>query len=95
VYRCSSERDQELIQHRRLLHDAEQASLTKTQAVADLQDELQDRGMKLVDRENNIANLLTQIHELQLLQAPAPVADPAAPTANPVEAAPSFDVEDD
>jgi hypothetical protein len=48
-----------------------------------------------MNRENEIANLLAQIHQLQLLEAPALVANPTAHVANPAEAAPSSDVEDD
>jgi hypothetical protein len=48
---------------------------------------LQEREFKLVNRDNEINNLLAQIHRLQLQQAPAP----AAPAEDP---APSLDVED-
>jgi hypothetical protein len=64
-----------------------------------LQEEVQEREGKLQDhkmnRDNEIANLVAQIHQLQKLYAPAPVVNPIAPAANPAEAAPSFDVEDD
>jgi hypothetical protein len=36
LYGCSSEHDQKLTQYRRLLHDAEQASLIKAQEIEDL-----------------------------------------------------------
>jgi hypothetical protein len=51
-------------------------------------EELQEHEIELTNKDNEIANLLAQIHQLQLQQAPSPVA-PA------VYHAPSSDVENE
>jgi hypothetical protein len=48
---------------------------------------VQEREFKLANRDNEIDNLMSQIHELQLQQAPAP----ATPAEDP---APSSNVDD-
>jgi hypothetical protein len=53
----------------------------------ELKEEVQDRGVALMNRDNIINNLQAEIHELQQHQAPAP----AAPTE---DADPTSDVDE-
>jgi chromosome segregation ATPase len=48
----------------------------------ELKEEVQDRGVALMNRDNIINNLQAEIHELQQHQAPAPAAptEDAGPT---------------
>jgi chromosome segregation ATPase len=50
----------------------------------ELEEEVQDRGVALTNRDNIIDNLQAEIHELQQHQVPAPVApaEHADPTSN-------------
>jgi hypothetical protein len=50
----------------------------------ELEEEVQDRGVVLTNRDNIIDNLQVEIHELQQHQAPAPAApaDDADPTSD-------------
>jgi hypothetical protein len=93
--RHSSERDQELLRHRVLLWTTEEATKVKArefeefQTVKDLeinnmQEEVQDRGVALTNRDNIIDNLQDEIHELQQHQTPAPAtpAEDADPTSD-------------
>jgi hypothetical protein len=93
--RHSSERDQELLRHRVLLWTTEEATKVKAhefeefQTVKDLeinnmQEEVQDRGVALTNRDNIIDNLQDEIHKLQQHQAPAPAtpAEDADPTSD-------------
>jgi chromosome segregation ATPase len=50
----------------------------------DLEEEVQDRGVALTNRDNIIDNLQAEIHEVQQQQAPAPTApaEDADPTSN-------------
>jgi chromosome segregation ATPase len=52
--------------------------------VEELEEEVQDRGVALANRDNTIDNLHAEIHELQQHQAPAPAAsaEDADPTSN-------------
>jgi hypothetical protein len=78
--RRSSKRDQELLRHRVLLHMAEESAKVKArefeelQTVKDLEiqgmqekleEEVQDHGVALANRDNIIDNLQAEIHELQ------------------------------
>jgi hypothetical protein len=100
--RCSSERDQKLLQHRVLLWMAEESTKVKAyefeeyQTVKDLEiqgmqeeleeleEEVQDHGVALTNRDNIIDNLQTEIHKLQQHQVPAPAApaEDADPTSD-------------
>jgi chromosome segregation ATPase len=69
--------------------ELENLQATKSQEIEDLQEELhehdeelQEHEIDLGNKDNKIANLLAQIHQLQLQQAPAtaaPAADPTPP----------------
>jgi hypothetical protein len=50
----------------------------------EVEEEVQDRGVALTNRDNIIDNLRAEIHELQQHQAPAPIApaEDADPTLN-------------
>jgi hypothetical protein len=78
--RRSSKRDQELLRHRVLLQMAEESAKVKArefeelQTVKDLEiqgmqekleEEVQDHGVALANRDNIIDNLQAEIHELQ------------------------------
>jgi chromosome segregation ATPase len=91
-----------LLRYRDLLRTAQEATAVKAareleefQATKDqefenmqeCEEEVQEHEFELVNRDNEIDNLLAHIHELQLQQAPAP----AAPAKDPT---PSSDVED-
>jgi chromosome segregation ATPase len=96
----SSERNQELLQHRVLLRTAEEFTKVKArefeefQTVKDLEiqgmqeeleeleEEVQDHGVALANKDNIIDNLQAEIHELQQHQAPTPaaLAEDADPT---------------
>jgi hypothetical protein len=100
--RCSSERDQKLLQHRVLLWMVEESTKVKAyefeeyQTVKDLEiqrmqeeleeleEEVQDHGVALTNRDNIIDNLQVEIHELQQHQAPTPTspAEDADPTSD-------------
>jgi chromosome segregation ATPase len=74
--------------------ELEEFQATKDQEIENLQEQLekceeevQERKFELLNRDNEIDNLLAQIHKLQLQQALAPV----TPAEDP---APSSDVED-
>jgi chromosome segregation ATPase len=87
--RCSSKRDQELLQHHVLLRTAKESTKVKTHEFQEfqttndleiqsmqeeLEEEVQDRGVALANRDNIIDNLQAEIHELQQHYAPAPAA---------------------
>jgi hypothetical protein len=100
--RCSSERDQKLLQHRVLLWMVEESTKVKAyefeeyQTVKDLEiqgmqeeleeleEEVQDHGVALTNRDNIIDNLQVEIHELRQHQAPTPTspAEDADPTSD-------------
>jgi hypothetical protein len=71
VYQRSSEHNQELIWHHSLLHKAKEASLAKAQKIENQEeelkeheDELHENEIELTNKDNKIANLLAQIHQL-------------------------------
>jgi hypothetical protein len=77
----SSERDQELLRHRVLLRTTEESAKVKAREseetmkdleiqgmqkeLEELEEEVQDRGVALANRDNIIDNLQAEIHELQ------------------------------
>jgi chromosome segregation ATPase len=69
IYRRLTERDQELLRHRSLLREAEEATIAKARGLEDLQvdraqeiedlqerEELQEQEIELMNRDNEIAN---------------------------------------
>jgi hypothetical protein len=77
----SSERNQELLRHRVLLRTTEESAKVKVREseetmkdleiqgmqkeLEELEEEVQDRGVALANRDNIIDNLQAEIHELQ------------------------------
>jgi DNA-binding protein H-NS len=75
-------------------HELEELQATKDQEIKNMQEELeeleeevQERGVTVANHDNMINNLLANIHELQLQQAPTPAISTEDPT-------PTSDVED-